>query len=213
MNGNIHLLSSIPILNLSLDDDVITKDESDLLKTIQMVDDKIDTVSVSKSENILNELGLIRIKRSIDDAILYYTKNILNINNKFKMTHSWLTKNKKNQKHHKHNHPNTIISAVVYFNDDYNKKDVSAISFECPGLKNGLNNFQFAYNILKWTEINAKNWTILPKTNSVIIFPAWLEHYTQVNESETTRYCLGTNYFINDQIDCGSYSSFIDIKV
>ena len=121
MNSNIHLLSSIPILNLSLDDDVITKDESDLLKTIQMVDDKIDTVSVSKSENILNELGLIRIKKSIDDAILYYTKNILNINNKFKMTHSWLTKNKKNQKHHKHNHPNTIISAVVYFNDDYNK--------------------------------------------------------------------------------------------
>jgi len=40
-----------------------------------------------------------------------------------------------------------------------------------------------------------------------------LEHFTQVNESETTRYCLGTNYFINDQIDCGSYSSFIDIKV
>ena len=53
MNDTIHLLSSIPILNLSLDDDVVTKDESDLLKTIQMVDDKIDTVSVSKSENIL----------------------------------------------------------------------------------------------------------------------------------------------------------------
>ena len=168
---------------------------------------------ISKNDHILNndKYGLIR--KTIDETVSEYLKNILNVDNNFKMTHSWVTKNIEGAQHKKHNHPNVMLSTVCYFNEDLKDDDFAPIIFYGDGIKNVFTNFQFKLDINNENIYNSSAWSVTPKLNQIIIFPAHMEHSSIINTSKRARYCLGTNYFLDGQVAQGFFGGGLNINL
>lgn len=168
---------------------------------------------ISKNDHILSNDKYELIRKTIDEAVSEYLKNILNIDNNFKMTHSWITKNIEGAQHEKHNHPNTMLSTVCYFNETLEDDDFAPIIFYGDGIKNVFTNFQFRLDKNNENIYTSSAWSITPKLNQIIIFPAHIEHGSIINTSKKARYCLGTNYFLDGQVSEGFFAGALNIKL
>ena len=74
----------------------------------------------TKDNYILNRKEFKSIKQFIDKSCQDYLDKIICPKEKLKLyvTQSWLNYTEENQFHHKHSHPNSIISGVLYFNSN-----------------------------------------------------------------------------------------------
>ena len=192
------LLNPIVMSKITYEHDIIKQNHLDTLLNLSFMDNVIETggVFVSNNKNILEDENLSEIKKDFMLAAKQYTLDVLRINNEFKMTNSWLTKNEKGAKHHDHTHPNVIFSAVTYFSDDLSNDSFDEILWYLPGLSNNFKNFTFEYEILEWNNYNSQTWKFRPNKNEIIIFPGSLLHGSNPNLSEKPRYCVGANFFV-----------------
>ena len=213
-NLEIFNLNPIPVVTFNLNEVLVNFEDIQILKNIPMLNHvTTSNLKLSDSTHILNDYNLHRIKEKFDDVVEIYTNQLLCIKNKFKMTHSWLTKNDKNCYHPKHYHENNIVSAVAYFNEDGTNTPVSSIKFSMQGLDTIFSNFKFAYDVSDWNLYNSKTWTIQPMPNQIIVFPGVLEHESLPNVNDISRYCIGVNYFINDIIGPNRQYSELTVSV
>ena len=70
---------------------------------------------------VLNNQNFKILKQFIDKCLYEYVENIYGSNpyiTKLNVTQSWLNYTNKNEYHHTHNHPNSLVSGVFYFNAD-----------------------------------------------------------------------------------------------
>ena len=202
MNDGIstHTLNTISALKIDLEDDeCLLKSEVDLLKQCDMEEIKSKT-KLSTSFKIIEENHLDRIGSLFDKYVSYYTKNVLGINYKFKRIHSWLTLNQNSSKHHSHIHPNSMISCVLYFDEEMTDNELSELILDLPGIHNTFTHFKFDLEIENLNSNNYTSYCFNPKTNRMFIFPSSLHHRTEICKSSEKRYCLGANYFISDMI-------------
>ena len=118
---------------------------------------------------------------------------------KFYITQSWLNVNPKGTSHHRHLHPNSIISGVLYLQSDdrcgniiFHKEEYSARNSTIKLCKkkdeNGINE---ANN--EWISINPAQYTL-------ILFPSTLEHSVNVSDSLQNRISLSFNTFVKGKI-------------
>ena len=103
------------------------------------------------------------------------------------ITQSWLNYTETNQYHHKHQHPNSLVSGVFYINCD---EKFDKIKF-----------FNESYKTIKpeikeWNIWNSESWWFPVKTGSVILFPSSLTHMVETKEGTNTRISLAFNVFI-----------------
>jgi|TARA_R100000329_G_C7518786_1_gene182896 uncharacterized protein (TIGR02466 family) len=146
-------------------------------------------VKVTKNHRLLEEPGLQRLSKFMQDYTKQFVREDLKILDEFYMTSSWATLNSKGDAHHGHTHPNTLLSAVFYAQAKSGQLVVSATD-------NGFTpNFDFRYNIESYNVFNAKSWNIPVKTGDMVIFPGWLNHHTTPNEEEEPRIAVGANFF------------------
>lgn len=207
-------LSAIPIFAVEWPEDIVNKNNLSTLNNLDMESSGIsNTLQISKNEHILELIELGNIKNIINSCSKIFTKDVLGINENFKMTHSWLTKNVKGSKHHSHSHAGLMFSSVTYFDSDLSDEELSPIHFYLPGLKNMFRDMFFSFDINTYNNLNSSTWTIYPKKNQVIFFPAHLHHETDVNENEKTRYCLASNYFINDIVNSKVSKHKFNLKI
>jgi hypothetical protein len=192
------ILNPIIMAKIICEHDIIKQNHLDTLINLPYMDNNIASggVFVSKSKNILESEKLSEIKKDFMLAAKKYTSDVLRINNEFKMTNSWLTKNEKGLKHHDHIHPNVIFSAVTYFYDDLSNDSFDEIVWQLPGLWNNFKNFNFNYEIVEWNAYNSQMWNIRPNKNEIFIFPGCITHGSNPNLSEKPRYCIGANFFV-----------------
>ena len=149
--------------------------------------------NVSSADNyILNKTELKNIKQIIDLACQDYLQRIIcpkEKNLKLYVTQSWLNYTQENQYHHKHEHPNSVISGVLYFDAD-NENDL--IKFFHP---------QKYFNIYpkiddkKWNLYNSTSWWFSVKTGTLILFPSSTTHQVDVKKGNNTRVSLAFNTF------------------
>lgn len=171
------------------------------------------SISFSTDHYVLNNPAYKSVRKIMDDTVANYLVNILNINNKFKMTNSWITKNVKGARHNIHNHPNVMLSAICYFNEDLVDEEFAPIVFYSNERNPIFEHYQFEMDIKEYNIYNSISWTIAPRLNQIFIFPAHLEHKTIPNASSKTRYCLGTNYFIDGIVGREETTSKLNIKI
>ena len=202
-------LNPTPILILDYPEPIVSKNEIDiLLYSNKFVEHAKDSVQVSKSTNVIRDSNIYNLKEKFDAAIEHYLINLLKVSNKFSMTHSWLTRNSMGSNHETHDHPNIMLSAVAYFNEFGTYDTFSNLNFVGSGIDHIFPNFKFNLNINELNDINADNYFMPTTSNRIIVFPGNMKHFSSPNESERMRYCLGTNYFLNDIINNDPYSSF-----
>jgi len=113
---------------------------------------------------------------------LYAPKNKVSL----RVTQSWLNYSKPGEWHHKHNHPNSFISGVLYMKA---AKESDKIYF----YKDGYQTFEIPAS--SFNPFNSTSWWLPVETGKLILFPSSLTHSVQKVEGEHTRISLSFNTF------------------
>ena len=169
--------------------------ESELL----FVDEnKLDTYNnegniTSNNNYILNNKIFRELKEQLDLKVQdYFNKIICPANNITPyITQSWLNYTETNQYHHKHEHPNSLVSGVFYINSDDKFDKIKFFNDDYKTFKPEIKE----YNI--W---NSQSWWFSVKTGDVILFPSSLSHMVETKEGDNTRISLAFNVFIKGTI-------------
>jgi uncharacterized protein (TIGR02466 family) len=105
---------------------------------------------------------------------------------KLRVTQSWLNYTEPGQYHHKHAHPNSVLSAVFYVDAD---PSVDKIYFYNDGYK------QINFAVKDWNLFNSISWWLPVATGELVVFPSHFQHSVEVKSGENTRISLALNTF------------------
>jgi hypothetical protein len=207
-------LYSVPVFVADLaHNEKFTRDEVEFLKSLKLEKQYgSDGNYLSDESHVLKHSSMSRIHQVCDRYVKNYTENILGITDEFRMFRSWLSMNTQGTRHLPHSHRNTMISCILYFDEFLSDQPLAPISFGQSGLDQVFKNFQFQFNVRQRNQYNNGSLTIFPKTNTIIVFPGWIQHETEEAKSTVKRYCLGTNYFFVGESASGYHHINIDIK-
>jgi len=149
--------------------------------------------NITSLDRYILKTQLPEIKKFIEEGIKTYVDEIIAPLNplEFYITQSWLNYTELGQYHHKHAHPNSIISGVFYFNADEEK---DKIFFYNEKYK------QIAIPSKNWTIHNSESWWLPVKTGGLILFPSHLTHMVEQTISTETRISLAFNVFAKGYI-------------
>jgi len=116
---------------------------------------------------------------------------------KVHLTQSWLNYSRKKEFHHKHAHPNSYISGVLYIkaNKLYDNIRFYRHKFGAPyGYNFDLRNYK-EYNV--W---NSDNWTIPVDASTIVIFPSGTEHSVIQKKEDNLRISLAFNTILTGEV-------------
>jgi uncharacterized protein (TIGR02466 family) len=149
--------------------------------------------TTSNNNYILNHTAFKNLKDDLDLRIQDYFKKVISPTDAVTpyITQSWLNYTETNQYHHKHQHPNSLVSGVFYINCD---EKFDKIKF-----------FNDTYKMIKpeikeWNVWNSEAWWFSVKTGDIILFPSSLTHMVETKEGTNTRVSLAFNVFIKGKI-------------
>jgi uncharacterized protein (TIGR02466 family) len=150
--------------------------------------------NITSSNNyILNEKPFLNLKKELDLRVKdYFEKVISPVDTVIPyITQSWLNYTETNQYHHKHSHPNSLVSGVFYINCH---EELDKIKF-----------FNDTYKTIKpeiktWNLYNSESWWFTVKTGDVILFPSSLTHMVETKKGTNTRISLAFNVFVKGTI-------------
>ena len=154
---------------------------------------KNDGNITSNNNYILNEKPFANIKKELDLRVQDYFDKVISPANNITpyITQSWLNYTETNQYHHKHAHPNSLVSGVFYIN--------------CHEKHDKIKFFNDKYSTIKlevknWNMWNSESWWFSVKTGDVILFPSSLTHMVENKQGDNTRISLAFNVFIKGTI-------------
>lgn len=160
--------------------------------------DMVDNVGnrMSANDRVLDDEAMRRIREFVDEQILNYKKNLLRIKDETEIyvTQSWVNVAQAGEFHPKHKHPNSIVSGVMFLDDNSNE-DLPPIRFHRAAEALSLD---FDYEELN--DFNASCREILPDSGLLILFPSQLEHDVGPNESGRARTSLSFNTFARGRL-------------
>ena len=165
---------------------------------------------LTKTSFLLKDTRLSRVKNFLDEHMNNFIENVIEIKNKFVMTQSWSTITKKGQQHQLHNHPNAMFSLVFYVSAEGSKSGNFVFNFESSRL---CERWNFSLDVKKYNTFNSFTWDFEVNTGDLIIFPAWMQHYTRENTTNNDRIIVGANYFIDGVVGSTKGVDKIGIKV
>jgi len=159
----------------------------------------------SKDIRILDKHPFKNLKNNFMKHIYQYVRDIINPRDElnFYITSSWLNWTDKNQYHHLHAHPNSLISGVYYINADSNK---DKLIFE----RNTYTPFEITpkeYNLF-----NSQIWWIPVEKNKLVLFPSSLFHKVATVKEDYTRISLAFNVFVKGEIGRKDGLTYLNIK-
>tara|TARA_R100001591_G_C4297600_1_gene169453 strand:- start:172 stop:804 length:633 start_codon:yes stop_codon:yes gene_type:complete len=182
-----------------------TKEELKFIKDQKNYCNKNEGNINTKNNYILNRKEFKNINKFLDQCCKDYLNRIICPKNNIKLyiTQSWLNYTEENQFHHKHEHPNSVISGVLYLNSDknndmikfFNNTKYKQISPEIDDKK---------YNI--W---NSTSWWFPVETGQLVMFPSSTTHQVDIKKGNNTRISLAFNTFYKGTI--GSNTSLSEL--
>ena len=122
----------------------------------------------TKDNYILNRKEFKNIKKYLDKCCKDYLNTVICPKNNIELyiTQSWLNYTETNQFHHQHQHPNSVISGVLYFNSDI-KND--KILFSHPTVYQQISPEIDDQKFNLW---NSKTWFFPVETSDLFMFPS-----------------------------------------
>jgi len=154
----------------------------------------------TKDNYILNRKEFKNIKKFLDVCCKDYLDKIISPKNNIELyiTQSWLNYTEENQFHHRHEHPNSIVSGVLYFNSDKDKDLIKFFSnVKYQQIKPEIDDSK--YNI--W---NSGSWWFPVETGQLVMFPSSTTHQVDTKKGNNTRISLAFNTFYKGTIGINS---------
>ena len=129
------------------------------------------------------------IKLFVQQSIDKYKSNIMKIKTKSELyvTESWTVYLNNGQSVHSHNHANSIVSGVLYYND----AKISFVNDKRPFLW---------FDESEFNEFNSNEHIMNLSQGDLILFPSSLVHFVKPIEQEKTRMSLSFNTFVKGTI-------------
>ena len=154
---------------------------------------KNDGNITSNNNYILNEKPFANIKKDLDLKVQDYFDKVVSPSNNITpyITQSWLNYTETNQYHHKHTHPNSLVSGVFYINCHEEHDKIKFFNDNYKTIK---------LEIKDWNMWNSESWWFSVKTGDVILFPSSLNHMVETKQGDNTRISLAFNVFIKGTV-------------
>jgi uncharacterized protein (TIGR02466 family) len=149
-------------------------------KNTEWVSNNHQLSDITFRSNIIEEHNLVCLKSYIKSAMKTYFETCCGIDMDYDIIQSWMTKTRNGEITTVHNHGMFDIAGVYYYQT--NKKD-GAIKFLNPNP--GLTASQ--------TFIQDYQIGIEPQQGLLILFPAWLNHTVEMNNTDSERMSLSFN--------------------
>jgi uncharacterized protein (TIGR02466 family) len=142
---------------------------------------------------ILNEKPFANIKKELDLRVQDYFDKVISPANNITpyITQSWLNYTETNQYHHKHAHPNSLVSGVFYINCHEEHDKIKFFNDNYKTIK---------LEIKDWNIWNSESWWFSVKTGDIILFPSSLTHMVETKQGDNTRISLAFNVFIKGTV-------------
>ena len=192
IESNINGIFPTPIYISKLNRELTNKELSFIDKT------KLDVYknegnTTSNDNYILNHKSFKNLKEDLDLRVQdYFDKIICPANNITPyITQSWLNYTETNQYHHKHTHPNSLVSGVFYINCHEEHDKIKFFNDRYQTIKPEIKEYNF------W---NSESWWFSVKTGDVILFPSSLTHMVETKQGDNTRISLAFNVFIKGTV-------------
>ena len=181
-----------PIYMSKLDRD-LTKKELSFIDKSKLDFYRNEGNITSNNNYILNQKVFSKLKEDLDLRVQDYFKKVLSTTDAVTpfITQSWLNYTETKQYHHKHTHPNSLVSGVFYVNCH---EELDKIKFFNDGYKT------IKPEIKDWNLYNSESWWFTVKTGDIILFPSSLTHMVENKEGTNTRISLAFNVFIKGNI-------------
>ena len=163
--------------------------------------------SMSKNDRLLDSKELADVKQFIDEQILNYKKNLLRIKdaNEIYITQSWVNRSNPGQFHPKHKHPNSVISGVLFL-DDNSDESLPPIRFH-----RTMEMFPLNFSFDELNEFNASAREFDPEQGMLMLFPSLLEHDVDVNQSERIRTSISFNTYVRGTV--GGKEQLTEVRI
>lgn len=178
----IHGLFAQPV---GMFDRPLSGDEKSLLMELETRPNMGNTTSTDNF--VLRRSGLTNLRSWIEDCVADYFKATANPKHdvSLRITQSWVNYSEQGQYHHKHAHPNSLVSGVFYINTNDNDR----IYFYRSGFQ------QIKFPTDGWNQWNSESWWFEATEGRLVLFPSSLEHMVPTVEGEKTRVSLSFNTF------------------
>jgi len=197
-------LNCTPIVKTK-SDLIIDKKEIDFLKNKVKYRKHKNNFLMSDTDSLLECDELKKIKEFIIKTFNKFTKEVLEINDNFKMISSWSTKHNNKTIHSKHFHPNVMFSLVFYLNVN------STINFYIE--KSSISKaFNMDYSVKRWNFLNSSIWKLQVNSGDIVIFPGDLVHESSNHIGEDEKILIGANFFISGEIGDKKEFTYLNIK-
>jgi uncharacterized protein (TIGR02466 family) len=171
----------------------LTKEELSFINKTKLDVSFNDGNTTSNDNYILNKKEFQNLKSEIDLKVKDYFDKIISSTNNITpyITQSWLNYTETNQFHHKHQHPNSLISGVLYINCN---EEFDKIKFFNENYKT------IKPEVKEWNIWNSESWWFPVKTGDIILFPSSLAHMVETKKGDNTRISLAFNVFIKGTV-------------
>lgn len=142
----------------------------------------------SQDNYILKHKQILNLRQFIEKSLHEYFMSTYAPKNdtRLKITQSWLNWTKPNEYHHKHAHPNSLISGCYYVKAN---KETDKIFFHREEYR------QIKFPPIEWNPYNSECWWYPVGSGDLVIFPSSLTHMVKPVEGEDTRISLAFNTF------------------
>lgn len=144
--------------------------------------------TTSTDNNILDRKELKNVRKFVEDAVSEYFKSVYapKQDTKLRITQSWCNYTEPGEFHHKHAHPNSFISGVLYPQANKETDKIYFYKEAWQQLKTPTEN----YNLY-----NSDSWWMEAYTGRMFIFPSNLTHMVETVQGVDTRISLSFNTF------------------
>ena len=149
----------------------------------------------TKDNYILNRKEFKNIKKFLNKHCKNYLDTVICPKNNLELyiTQSWLNYTEADQYHHKHNHPNSIVSGVLYFDSDIKNDKILFSKSTEQQIKPIIDNTKFNLS-------NSETWFFPVETGRLIMFPSSTIHSVEIKKGKNTRISLAFNTFYKGTI-------------
>ncbi len=192
MEANINGIFPTPIYISKLNRELTNKEFLFIDKTkLNVYKNEGNTTSTNNS--ILNDKEFKNLKEELDLRVQDYFDKVISSSNNIipYITQSWLNYTETNQYHHKHAHPNSLVSGVFYINCNEEHDKIKFFSDRYSNIKPEVKN---------WNLYNSETWWFPVKTGDIILFPSSLTHMVETKQGTNTRISLAFNVFIKGTV-------------
>ena len=188
----IHQLFPEPLYFSNLER-VLTQKELKILNEHEKKTYKNAGNTTSNDNYVLEHKALKNLKKDIQTKVMDYFDKVVCTNNITPyITQSWINYTESDQFHHRHSHPNSLVSGIFYINAD---KNVDSVTFY-----KGYLDHRIKLDVTKYNIFSSSSCTFPVETGNILLFRSSLEHGVDKKKGNNIRSSLSFNIFIKGTV-------------